>query len=114
MDDASKTRQHESVTAAIQTPRERSLANLRGPWKPGQSGNPNGHPKGWKSPAVILAEKLINDNMGEVVSAVIVKAKKGDMAAAKLLMDRGLPIRPDGEASPVTIINVVTGVRGRD
>ena len=32
-----------------QTPRERSNANLKPAWKPGQSGNPAGRPKGARS-----------------------------------------------------------------
>jgi hypothetical protein len=67
-----------------------------GPGKPfekGQSGNPNGRPPGARNRATILAEQLMQDDVEGVVRAVIGKARSGDMAAARLVLDRILPPR---------------------
>lgn len=59
-------------------------------FKPGQSGNPNGRPK--KLPDI---DKLMMEALGEhgeealaIIQALIVKAKKGDVRAAEVLLDR--------------------------
>lgn len=62
------------------------------PFKPGQSGNPNGRPK--KLPEI---DKLLADVLGEdgenneakaILKALVVKAKRGDTRAAEILLDR--------------------------
>jgi hypothetical protein len=80
-------------------------------FKPGQSGNPNGRPK--KIPAL---DKLLSDVLGSVeneesemkavINALIVRAKKGDVRAAEVLLDRayGKPkqeIKVDGSVKQV-------------
>ena len=40
-----------------------------------------------------MAEKLMEDDTEEVVTAVIAKAKEGDIQAAKLILDRIVPLR---------------------
>ena len=64
-----------------------------GRFQKGQSGNPAGKPKGSRHRATILAEKLMEDDAKEVVEQVINKAKTGDMAAARLILDRIAPCR---------------------
>lgn len=70
------------------------------PFKPGQSGNPNGRPK--KLPEI---DKLLADVLGEdgknseakaILKALLTKAKKGDTRAAEILLDRayGKPKQP--------------------
>jgi hypothetical protein len=44
----------------------------------------------------MLAEKLMQDDAREVVAAVVAAAKGGDMAAAKLILDRIAPPRKGG------------------
>ena len=73
-------------------------------YKPGQSGNPNGRPKGSRNRSTIarelleLTQKLKNPITGEnetmsqeylMTLALIKKARDGDVAAYKALMDSG-------------------------
>ena len=65
------------------------------PWQfqKGTSGNPAGKPKGVRNRATMMAEKLMEDDAEEVVRSVIAKAKEGDMAAARLIIERIAPAR---------------------
>ena len=78
--------------------------NLKPAWKKGQSGNPNGRPKGAKSRSTIARYWLdVNQNLknpltGEsekmsqedlMTLALIKKARDGDVNAYKALMDSG-------------------------
>src|SRR6266436_8289635 len=72
----------------------------RGPgrqFEPGQSGNPAGRPRGARNRATVLAEKLMQDDIEDVVRAVVDAAKERDMTAAKLVLERVAP-RPKGRA----------------
>ncbi len=64
----------------------------------GVSGNPRGRAQGSRHRATILAERLMQDDARDIVKAVISKAKEGDMAAARIVLDRIAPIR---KGSPV-------------
>src|SRR6266404_5105931 len=60
----------------------------RGPgrqFEPGQSGNPAGRPRSARNRATVLAEKLMQDDIEDVVRAVVDAAKERDMTAAKLV-----------------------------
>jgi Family of unknown function (DUF5681) len=65
-----------------------------GKFVPGRSANPAGRKKGAKNRKTIIAEKLL---AGVDVAAILAKlerqAKKGDTAAARLILDRALPAR---------------------
>jgi uncharacterized protein DUF5681 len=75
---------------------ENSAGNQRGrPFRKGQSGNPAGKPKGARHKTTLLAEKLMQDDAEAVVKAVVNAAKGGDMAAARLVLDRIAPARRD-------------------
>jgi hypothetical protein len=78
--------------------------NLKPAWEKGESGNPNGRPKGAKNRSTIakywldVNQKLKNPLTGaeETMSqedlmtlALIKKAREGDVAAYKALMDSG-------------------------
>lgn len=70
-------------------------------FKPGQSGNPNGRPKD-KTPATLI-RKSIADDLPDIIKALIAKAKEGDVAAAKVLLDRVCPaLKP--QALPLSIV----------
>src|SRR5690242_14300920 len=64
-----------------------------GKFRPGKSGNPAGKPKGTRHTATQLAEKLMEDDIGNVVQAVLMAAQSGDMTAARLVLDRIAPPR---------------------
>ncbi len=62
-------------------------------FQPGQSGNPAGRPRGSRHRVTVLAEKLMSDDAEAIVKAVLDAAQKGDMSAARLVLDRIAPAR---------------------
>jgi hypothetical protein len=65
------------------------------PFRPGQSGNPAGKPKGTRHRVTMLAEHLFDGEAEELIRTVIEKAKQGDMTALRLCLDRIVPPRRD-------------------
>lgn len=78
-------------------------------FKPGKSGNPNGRPK--KLPGL---DKLLADILGAedddksaafaVLDAMLKKAKKGDVNAAKLLLERAYGKPKENQGQPTEMI----------
>ena len=62
---------------------------------PGQSGNPNGRPKGSRHKTTLAIEKLLDGEGEEITRKAIEKAKEGDMAAIRICLDRLAPPRKD-------------------
>lgn len=60
-------------------------------WKKGQSGNPRGRPKGSRNKATLIALAAMEGELADVVRVVIDAAKGGDMAAARLVVDKLIP-----------------------
>lgn len=58
-------------------------------WAPGQTGNPKGRPPG-KSEITRLRAGLAGD-VPEILSALVLAAKSGDVQAARLVLERVLP-----------------------
>jgi len=96
-------------------------------WGKGMSSaNPKGRPKGSKNTMTQLQNTLIETFAGkmtrefeDVLKSVIREAKKGDMTAAKILLDRAIPARKAVEhygageqAGGVTVI--ITGIDGTE
>lgn len=83
--------------------------NLKAPWKPGQSGNPAGRPKGSRHKLqedfFRELQKDFEENGIEVLR--IMRAEKPNEYARMIagLMDKQIA-GPDGEALPPAIINV--------
>ncbi len=69
-------------------------------FKPGQSGNPAGRPKGSRHKASIIAEQLIDGQCEELVQRCISLALSGDTAMLKLCLDRLLPTK---KSSPIKL-----------
>ncbi len=61
----------------------------------GKSGNPSGRPKGSKNQATLLAIAAMEGEIGEIVRRIIEAAKMGDMAAARLVIDKLIPAAKD-------------------
>jgi uncharacterized protein DUF5681 len=68
------------------------------PFKPGQSGNPNGRPAGSRNRATLAIEAMLEGESEALTRKAIELAKAGDMQALRLCMDRLAPPRRD---SPV-------------
>ena len=72
----------------------------KGRFQKGVSGNPSGKPKGARHRATLLAESLLANEVQDICAAVVAEAKKGNMQAAKIVLDRLLPSRKD---CPITL-----------
>lgn len=77
-----------------------------GRWKPGESGNPKGRAKG--SGATGKLRAAIADDLPAIIAALTERARAGDPAAAKLLLDRVLPALK-AEAAPVAVPGMAHG-----
>ena len=75
---------------------DRKQADTR--FKPGQSGNPSGRPKGARHRTTVAIEALLEGEGEALTRKAIELAKAGDMQALRLCMDRLAPPRKD---SPV-------------
>lgn len=71
-------------------PSRKNAGNTRG--RPFQPGNP-GKPKGARHKLTLIAERLMEDDAEAVVASVLAAAKSGDMTAARLVLERIVPIR---------------------
>lgn len=78
---------------------ENSLEKARKPpataWKPGQSGNPSGKPKGVKNKATLMAQGLIDGQAGALVKKAIELALAGDGPVLRAILDRLCPAKRD-------------------
>ena len=72
---------------------DNSASKQRRGWQPGQSGNPAGKPRGARNHATRLLEALMSEQAEAVVQAVIDAARGGDIAAARLILERLVPVR---------------------
>ena len=94
----------------------------------GQSGNPKGRPKGAKNKSTLLreamqskADRLLSKEVPKVLAVVIAAAKAGDMSAAKMILDRAVPVKKadDGDGDngnklvQITIQNLTSPYEGK-
>ena len=81
-------------------------------WKPGQTGNPKGRPPGI-SAITRLRESLASD-VPEILSALVLAAKGGDVAAAKLILERVLPsLKPTEQTQALSLPDGTLTEQGR-
>jgi hypothetical protein len=72
------------------------VAKPRGrPFEPGQSGNPNGRPKGARNKATLAIEALLDDEAEALTRKVVAMALDGNIPALRLCIERLLPPRRD-------------------
>ncbi len=77
-------------------------------FKPGQSGNPNGRPKD-KTPATML-RKSIAEAMPGIITKLVEAALDGDVAAAKVLLDRTCPaLKPQAMPICLPVVDSLAG-----
>ena len=71
-----------------------------GLWKPGQSGNPAGKPPGTRNRATQMVLALMESGAEGITRAIIDAARKGDMAAARLVIER---LAPPARERPISL-----------
>ena len=64
-------------------------------FKPGESGNPSGRPKGARNKSTIAAEALLNGEAETITRRCIDLALEGDSTALRLCLSRILPVKRD-------------------
>ena len=68
------------------------------PFKPGQSGNPAGRPRGARNKTTIAAELLLEGEAESLTRMAIEKALEGDPFALRLCLERIIPPRRERPA----------------
>lgn len=82
----------ENLSEITEEEQNDSPLDSRGKIKKGRTLNPNGRPKGTGHIQRIIEQLPVN-SVSSLFSMVYLKAEAGDMVAAKIILDRVLPIR---------------------
>ena len=73
---------------------------------PGKSGNPNGRPKNKSAP--VMLRKAIDQAMPEIIEALIDQTKRGDIAAATVLLNRCIPaLKAEAQAINLPVMDTL-------
>lgn len=71
-------------------------------WAPGQTGNPKGRPPGVS--AITKMRASLAADVPEILAGLVMAAKAGDVAAAKLVLERVLPsLKPSEQAQALQL-----------
>ncbi len=89
------------------------MPKQRGGFKPGQSGNPAGKPKGARNRATLAIEALLDGEAEALTRKAIERALQGDSLALKLCLERLLPPRRD-RAAPFDLPSLKEAADCRD
>ncbi len=85
----------------------------QGKFRKGHSGNPLGRPRGTRNKASIAAEVLFEGEIEGICHKAIEEAKRGNIQAIKLVLDRILPPKKEGleneKAEDIAISENVSG-----
>ncbi|MFZ5427192.1 MAG: DUF5681 domain-containing protein [Thermodesulfobacteriota bacterium] len=81
------------------------------PWKPGQSGNPNGCPTGSRHKATLAVLALLDGEAEALTRKCVERALEGDSVALRLCLERLAPPRKD---SPVILAGLPKIERAAD
>ena len=65
------------------------------PFRPGQSGNPKGRPKGSRNRTTLALESLLDGQARALTQKAVDLALSGDRTALRICLDRILPVRKD-------------------
>jgi hypothetical protein len=76
-------------------PEKTGRKQAAGQFEPGQSGNPNGRPKGSRNAMTLALEALLDGQAQALTTKAIELGLEGDLAALRICMDRILPPRKD-------------------
>ena len=81
------------------------------PWQKGESGNPKGRPKGMGEVAKL--RKAIAERVPDILACMTDLALKGDVQAARLLLERAVaPLKPQEAATPLELPEGPAAVQG--
>ena len=88
-------------------------------FEPGQSGNPNGRPRGSRNKVTVAVEKLLEADAETIVKKAIEMAKGGDTALIRLCLsrlsppprkDRHIPFVLPPMNSPISTVTAVAAI----
>jgi hypothetical protein len=80
------------IDNAPQQPSSNAEKSAAGRFQPGNR-HGRGRPSGSRNNASLVLDKMLADDGADVVRAVLAAAKNGDMQAARLVLDRIVPVR---------------------
>lgn len=119
MNDIEKIGSESSVIEALRLQEEAKQEKEKNLWKPGQSGNPAGKPRGAKNKHTLLKEAVLYDaqdlvlrKFKTVVEKTIELAEEGDSTCLKILWDRVLPKDIDRQTKHDDKMNITINIEG--
>lgn len=78
------------------------VKSKRGRWQAGESGNPHGRKPG--TGKIAQLRESIAHQIPDIIDQLIVKAKEGDVQAARLLLERVIPqVKPTEQAVQINL-----------